>query len=910
VAGNLRRIPIKFGGLQNDVDQTQIQPGRAYSGSNFSVDNGILQRGPGDNVIATRPGYSPSDVAFGMGYGKYAVNQIYTLSVSGGLPTSGSVTLEFDLSVATITAPWNATAAQLQSSINSIPLLPGGVCNVSGGPWPLQPMQVSFGGAASASSRLPFVVSATTFNNSATITCSQNGITPGVYEAFLVFVQPGGTGLVSLYAVTSIDGFQTLTNTTWTALASSLAASTWKSAQYQDKVYLANPGNGLAWFQLGGQFSIPQTISSQPALTTPTIVSATPTPVYSGGLIIDNSVNPHFTFSFGNWGATNPAVSHSLSSLLTLALASAISTPTAVSITYTPASAIDFSRQHYWQVQIACSESGGGAGDIPTPQFSSITLALTNSAGNTIYALQEDGGNNYNGNSLTGFRGFYFGEATEVQMETVTSITITFIIDSASAKSILNILINPADTWLNDSLVSLSILEGPTSQPISYAASFMHPVSTGNQALTESLLSLPTQTVAVPPPGPSGTTIVVTVDTDLVHLTGADYIRLYRLDEYGIWRMIAQQVQGAGGTVAFSDYYMADEITSFPAYGFVTLPGGFTPSAIGVWKGCLVLGCGNLAFISYAGLPLLFNPAPSQFGALSVFNPNDPNVPRTVFMAPDRSEAVLTIVGQDSLYFTGQRRTYAMPSNFSNLPDGLGSPQYLPGNKGGLGTFGAYPESDGHIVGCHIGLYYFSVPAFYSGTNSSSSPVEEELTKEVTGSWASLIATNPASTVVTMDSDEVWAINGKNFLHRSRKGHWDQGVFIHSIYDAISVPGLPLIALTSDGQLVSIPYGVEATSGNWTYETGIIQSERNKLDHFELWSTGSPTVQITYFDQNGVPVADTHSCSQDLISIYPLNPAALQQGWRFIVQITSTNPTDQITGFDMLVEDLPGGKGN
>ena len=877
--------------------------------------------------IGVRPGAQLTDVCFGVGYGKFVSDAVQTVEIIIGVPTSGGFELTID-GLNTASIPFNSTAAAVETIVSALTNFGDGELSVSGGNLPSEVLFFGFHGVFGGQAQGNMSVALITMNNGAVVAIA-TAVNGGLHEVYLVVIQHGGAGSGVLWAVTNPNN-DAFTTTTWTQVATGLNASDWEFDQLGDKIYGVNSTDGIAYYQLGGGWSAPAGISGvqNPVQS----MSAAPQITYPAGLPLFG-VGSVSSFS-GAFNTNNPTVTFPTSSrssmLMTLTAPITQQAAGVVVALGGAGSPYNFSKQDYWMVQIAGATEGiSQVGGVPQPGGSapisilsgSIALTLITSGGSpiTVYPdLQDAGEAAATGSSGFIGRGFYFGELTEAERASIVQIQVTFTVAAASTGSVIAVTFFPLDVWMNDTMASINILSGPTRAPISYAYSYLQ-ASTG----LETKMSPITQTVPAPPPvnpglfagtnGFAGGCCVQLIAPVCAQLTGTDVIIFYRFDQFGVPRRISIQPNGAGSNFIV-DALMADELTGLTPYGLIHLPGGYQPTQIGDWKGCLVVASGGLAFISGPGVYNIFAPDPAQFGALDAFDPTNPDNPRTVYMSANRADPVLGIVGQDSLYLTGAKGAYVMTNG--GLPNQLTPPLPMPDFRGALGFRSTCKRSGGELVASQAGLYYYSAPYFFDGSNQSGLPVDEEETKEVRGSWSAFVnagfPSNGSATIVSVWNDEIWCMNTFAYLHRSRSGHWESGTFQHAMKGAISDPSNGLICATSQGALVKIGGAVPLGSAiPWSWTSGIMDGPRQKMTHFLCFYTGTPQIQVTYYDGNSARVATQLFDLADGKVYVPVRcPFALLQGWRWQVTISSKTGADTVSRLEPEIAELAGGKAN
>jgi hypothetical protein len=105
--------------------------------------------------------------------GNRGADDVQTLSITGGTPTSGTVTLSFG-GQTSAAIPFNSTAQMVQIALAALtsatPSLSPDKVQVTGGPWPTTAMTVKFIGANGGTAQSLIALGTNTLNNSATLT--------------------------------------------------------------------------------------------------------------------------------------------------------------------------------------------------------------------------------------------------------------------------------------------------------------------------------------------------------------------------------------------------------------------------------------------------------------------------------------------------------------------------------------------------------------------------------------------------------------------------------------------------------------------------------------------------------------------------------------------------------------------
>lgn len=912
------REELSFGGLYNSRDITHVPKGKFFTGQNFTTDQDILGARQGYNLIGSRPGYSASDVCWGIGYGIFACNETQSLTITGN-PTGGTVVLRSPLNagVNSTAVPWNAAATDVQTALAPWTSFDNGELVCSGGPWPNEPINVTYKGRYANAAQALITLQTNSLSGgifpSLVIAHFVNG---GPHEEYLVVIQPGGTGTSSLFSVTSGNGF---TTTTWTQLTTGLTSSDWFFEQIEDKIFAENATDGLEWKQIGGAWSgtagIPNIQSPTiPAIATPLLdIPGSNSPGENPQPFLWN-IGANATFgTFTGWGGTPPTCAVGGSGAwISITVKTAITTPTVVSFTATLHGAEDLSHGDYWDFNMQSIIQTGDS--VLVTQADPTTLAMTlNCTGPVaVVPLFQDAGSGDGSSSTVGFynRFFHFGSDQRTTRSSTLSFLFSFNVLQARVNDIFQITLFPHQTWMNDTMVALDIVDGATRAAIKYAYSYLQ-TSTG----IESKLSKYARSPVVPATPFIGSHMTITAPGSS-QLTTSDFIKFYRTDEFGLWRFIGQVANATSGTVSFIDNNMLDELNNYPIFGVLHLPDGALPSCLGVWDQCLVAGGDRKAFISKQGQYFFFAPDPEDLPAVQAFEVNestDTGAPRTDYMSQTRAEPVISVVGQDSLYLFGPNTSYAMTSGggdgVSSGANGLSPPRILPGARGCLSSRGSTAQSGGALAAAQAGLWYYAVSPSFTGTIQPGSIIQQEITEEVRGSWATLLGnTTGSAIVVVFYLDEIWVFNQNRYLKFTRNKKIEQGTFADSIKDCVGNSN-GLIFATSDGRLMKMgdPLTNPQTTDNgtailWSATTGIMQNARQRLMSFELLYNGAPSLTLNTGDGKTNASQKFDQAILKGVNFFPL--AALLQGYRFQIQY-SGGVNDQVTMFAANLEPTP-----
>ena len=146
-------------------------------------------------------------------------------------------------------------------------------------------------------------------------------------------------------------------------------------------------------------------------------------------------------------------------------------------------------------------------------------------------------------------------------------------------------------------------------------------------------------------------------------------------------------------------------------------------------------------------------------GVVLEVNPDPAAQPRTLQIA-DSGLPVIGCAAQDALYMFTRKEGWAM--NGDNLGT-AGFPQKIKGVRGCLGRYAVTKYKDGALFASDDGVWYVEVPRYFSGEQGEREL--EELTQDQRPDFATLIATSPENVVVVESADDIWVMNGDDYLH-------------------------------------------------------------------------------------------------------------------------------------------------
>lgn len=889
---------LKFGGLHNSVAESRVPEGRAWAMQNAYVDNGILELGKRYALFGAPSTSTSGDVGWGLGYGKYNGNEVQLLSLTGTV-TGGSITLRWrpnsSQSYQTTTAIlYNASASGVQATLEALSNIAPGDIVCTGGPLP-GIVRIQFQ-KQYANQDLDLIELVTnSLQGSGTGVRITEEIKGGTNEEYLTVVQASGSTTATLYSVHTQNG-------TYTQVATGLHASDWYFAQYQQRIWAVNRTDGLHFKTIGGSWDNGQTGTPPPAPGAKPQFSVISQPSY------DDWTGKTFTVS-------GPSSSTTLftpgGGLYIQNTGASLTTPTSCMVLIDYLTGQDWSHEDFWEAYVS---------DLPSnvsPVF------FTN--GSLKFSLLDNGGVE----TVPTYR--YTYENTQERDDLAVQFTtqnrtgraltrkqkLTFIVTSWPASSWIVLYDIRGHVWTNDEL-PLTGFESPgpgsfTRAQVEYAYSYS--TSAGESDLSPSNSSPPV------PTSPSGCWVQVECQGSS-QLTTSDRIYVYRKRKAdGTWRRLPLNASNlttygaanaTGGLVQFVDKWMEEELESFPPYekgGFPSPSSGIYPDQIGIWKQCMTIGANKQAWISGVGKPTVFAPSPDDPDAPP---PDEDDLTRgkTEYVSDDRSEDVLGIHGQDSLYLVTPLSTYSI---IGDVPAESTPPRRLPESRGTLGRRSSYRLGGGVLSGAEDGLWRYSVGRGFSGEDNGALVAREE-TDEARRSWAQTLlggALSGSGVVVCEYLDEFWAFNGTKYMVKTRNRHWLEGTFTHSVKAVYGVRHLPLRFLDTTGRMhtLSQTYTTDAGTGvSWSYTTGLLDSYRARIRGIQMRGTGRPSLTVTVYD--GRTPSQTMTFRPEREGQNYLWPVQLQPGFRFRFQFEGeAQDTVEFCALQ-LDEQTPPGAGN
>lgn len=883
------REELSFQGLHNSLAENKTPKGQAYAMQNAMVDRGIIELSNRYTSIGSRTSANAGDIGWGLGYGKFGCNKTQKLTVTG-TPTGGTLVLKWRPSSASSfedvgSLAYTSTAAEVKAALLAITFFEAGEITTSGGPWPTYPIYVTTKGRYALTDVDLFVLKTNGLTGGSTPSITiANYVTGGTAEEYLTVVQHSGDTTATLYKVTSSDSWVT---TTWTSLATGLTASDWHFVHYSDKIYAANATDGLQYKQLGGDWSGGLRLaSSYNPVTAPTV---TEDHGYSNLL---SSGATHGTFV--NWGS-NPSITGV--GFLTITLNAALSNDTVSFITTYSADA-DYSYEDFWTIR--CEYTAGEM----VIDAGQIDMQLLNSDGTpaSIDPVYRATGLN---TTTKAYRTFHFANNQRALRDNSRKVKWTLHFDSGTSGKVFTLTIWRKKTWPKDTLTSINMDAGPTRGTIDYAYSYVQ-TTTGLESTLSPLTTSPTVPATAPTTviyaqDGSNQTIVAPGNASLLT---SDFINYYRKDATGNWRLLGRVANATSGTVSYTDKYMEEDMGSLNVYTANQLPEGFAPEVLGLFKQSLIVGADRKIWLSYVGSPVVFADDPENPDAAAQ-DTTDIDIPRTLFMADNRAEAIKGFVGQDSLYIAGEQSSYAM---VGDRPSDLSPPRRLPGSRGAVGTRAVFPQQGGGLVGASEGLWHYAVSRAFGATTDAGAMLAEEITRNVRRSWiTTLLGSSYTALVLAVYQDEVYAFNGAKYLKFTKNGQVEEGTLTDSV-KAAHVSSR-FVWIDSKGRLMKFgEYATDAaTAVTWSYTTGLLDGGRVRIERFEALCTGTPRISVTVYDGLGSNGTTTHfDCLDGAVTRLNVSvPAGFRYKFSF-----SGSATAKVENVAVFFDPATGGKGN
>lgn len=881
---------MTFGGLFNSQDETKVPINRAWSCSNVSVVDGVLQGSPRYTQFGARTSAHSGDVCYGMSkWCRYVNNKVYRIILSGTMPTSGTVDVRFNNGASTQTAAgiaYNTTAQDLQNALTALStVLPGDV-TCSGGPWPANPIYITIGGRYAANDTPVISTTNSTMGGGTTIT-SEVFITGGADTIKLVAIKNNGDSAVTMYKVS--------TSGTFTSVATGLAASNWYFSQYANRIIAANGTDKIHFYRIGG------TWDDTAGGTRPTAPIGNMTFAFQGArspLNFSNAGTDPLNATVTVSGITESVVRNASNVQITNT-GSDITSDTDITVTLDMASTQDWSFRDTIDSVINALVDNNTVAIVPN----SIYVSLENGDGSPVSIAPMTVSHPVT-NSNTSQRVYEsFAGRDRTQRDNIKKVIVKFTAAKWNTSRSVTVSVNLGDVQMHDSIPNPPDLF--TRDTIDYCYSF-YDVSD----VLESNLSEPFQTATFG--NLPGTFSIITAQSNNIQLATTDRVWIYRREKAtGVWRRLPVDANnldtfgvavGTLGIVVFYDKWMESEIRDFPEPSGFSFPGAHLVSdelVLSTWKGSMVYGGGRRLWLSEVGDVTSFAPDPEDKQATSIFAAREvDNIERarTVFLSDNRAVEVVGVVGQDSLYAIGEiASSHAM---IGDSPAGATLPRILPGSRGGVSTRG----NQAYLGGCHVmandGLFYY-VAARATERAESGSLMEREETEEVRKSYERL---TPGSTsVIAEHLSEVWMFSGTSFMWRDRNGSWSEGTFTDSVLATSSDRELGLMFATSKGVIMKIDDAYTSDNGtsvNWEYETGLQDGPRVRVEGIHIKARGTPRVEIRSYQPLGKQSDSIGKYSVQMIDVAEgqnnLKPIVLQPGYRHKIILSGTCGVDKV----------------
>lgn len=872
------RAPIAFGGLANTDDTTKTPAGNAYDMQNATVLGGVLQGRSGYVLDSERASSASSDIGWGLGYGQASQNEIQRFQVTGGVPTSGVFQVQLTFGGSTQTTAnlnWNCTADEFRTAIENLSNVEYGDVNVTGGPFPGTDIYVEFIGLMGLQDITLCTITGSTLNNSASVTVSEH-VKGGSYQMLLMAVQTSNSSSKQ----TRIYEKNLLTNSSWSEIDSGLVNGFWQFVQYEDLLLGGSPKGGTFQRRLGAAVTV-----SGSAPITPTVFPSSYIRVESAR----NSVSlTGASFSGTGFSGT---VTYSVISGELLRMDSNLAENGARTVVIT----LSADQDH--QFSDVMFYSPGSASPVSPPVEDNIQWERTTATSGSTYAEDEV--------LYPGLRTLLFWDTGRSVRSKLKKVTVGIAAESPAgatawtgyfgAYSFGGWPYHRKGEWDYDT--SGNPIKNVTDKPV-YAYTYVE-TATG----LESRLGPSASTTDTIPPAPKGHRF------KLDAWVPAGYASTHKVQFYrkqkgsnvfkklpnadGSYGVSCAGVSASGGLLststagAFYDRWMEQELDNVPSYVTETerFSGEQPIDALAVWKGSFVKSSRRVVYCSQIGDHTVFAENPDdQVPKLTQQTAETLDRPRSDYPSQDRSDPIIGLIGNDSLYMAGVAGVYAL---VGDRPAGARGPRKLPEAEGALSYGSCASLAGGALVAGATGLNFFSVGRAWNGEENGSMTRTEE-TAALRNSWAWLtqftttvssgatsatqalasvaninvgdqlrfqngttatvlsisgnnvtldqsIATTTSWTVtrvphivVVYHKDEVWVFSGKRFIKQNRRRQWEQGTLAHGVRSAVSVPDYGLYFLGVNGKLYrmdSTVYTDAGTAINYTYTTPEIQVE-------------------------------------------------------------------------------------
>lgn len=712
--------PIAFGGLSNSLAETIESANSAWAAVNCTADKGIIEGLRRYYKVGERGSAHASDVAYGLGYGKYSGNTRYKM-VQTGDRTGGTFTVAYDGGTASATIPQACTAAEVFTALTGMSEFDPSDVKVWGGSFPGFPIFIELIGRYADADGGTFTANVGGLTGGTTGAVTFTKVRPGgTNEAIYIALKKNGDSDANLYMVTSNDSF--VANTTWTSLATNFDPSDWWFQAYFDKMFMANSVDGLRYVFIGSGTAV-GTPPNPP--TQAPVVSETKTAFTSTAMVATNTT----------WAQSGLSGSPTLTAAaggvyVTLDNAEANTT---VVLTGTLNAAVD------WDFRDKGFISFFVASGTVNADPSTFRVHIINNDGSPVTIIPDFLSPGISG-TAGGFymqRQFHFADDVRISRDNILKVVFTFVLINATDAAVLNIQGNIGDTWINDTrgLILVDPPNGPlaTKDKCEYgytywdtsegAESSMSPTKESPEVPTDDLLGSYNHILAV------GSSQLNTSD---------DRVLFYRKEKAtGKWRRLpnapgwnGMEDFGAVNATAtypeMDDHWMEHELADFPEPDSITFPpisSGDSADGLAAWRGTLDILSGKQVYFSEQGKPLNYAPSPDDADPAIKIDDTDPNRPVTEYVSYDRTEPVYVCVGQEAFYAATDLSVYAKSGEVPSATFGF---RRLPGSQGALGRRAAIGYGGGIAVCSQNALNYYSVGQGFRGEDNGALIEREE----------------------------------------------------------------------------------------------------------------------------------------------------------------------------------------
>lgn len=843
---------MEFGALSNTAHESKIPPNRCWRMSNVDVRKGILQGMHRTVLVGQRPSYSSGDQGFGLGYGEFNSSEVQRLTMTPSA-TGGTFRLSFE-SWATGTIAWNASAETVRAALAALPNLTARDIRVSGGPFPIAPVEVQFVGER-AGVDVPML---TLFNNSLTgpgspTVAIQELVKGGPVRTLVSFVKHNSQPNVSVYTVDPSTGTHTLQS------SNQLHPSQWYCEQYGSRVFAINEIGGLQFQRIGGLWNDGQIAGP---------FSGVPNPAFPvSGRVLPTDIPP-IDFSPTGLNATASVIGPP-GNTFSVTFDERTVTVTRTSGTFPGTTScelrLDFAAQDWSESDIFFVEASTPVYTNPPKHLRmGMYLMRTGPAVVTMMAGHQPTSEQWApvaaGSSSRRVFAWCITEAPRSVRTGIVSVRINFPTPGWPSGSSWTFTVWRYNTHIHSGrpVVDPSTLVPLKPGPAEYTYSYWDAIENRESGIA------PIARIGANPWDLTGYRYELTVPGSPA-LTTSDRVYFYRKEvSTGLWRRLPNSTVSAfgapnnpSGDVTFTDFWTEAEISAFP--GISAAPTGFLGvsiarggTAITSWKQSLVVGSERQAWLSFLGRPTLFAPSrddDANTRAFQIVYAEDDTRGRTVYLSDNRSEEILGAHGQDTLYLIGQNSVYAM---VGDTPADASPPRRLPGSKGGLGRRAHQKYAGGILVGSKNTLYFYAVGRGFSGDDNGALVSRDEC-MEVETSWKRLVATNPDRLTIVEHDDDIWCFCENRYMMFSQQ-KWHEGVLPFHVNAALSVRNLGIFLQASDGRIYRFSPGDYDSSQTWSYETGLIDGPRVRVSDIHILCKGNPQVKVRVYEKRGANV--------------------------------------------------------